>query len=63
MVDNKKVVKSVAAAALTGAFVAPATAQAAKVPEASNMAAIFGMTGASLMLRRRRRQKGGTKTA
>ncbi len=32
-------------------------AQAAKVPEASNMAAIFGVTGAGLMLRRRRRKK------
>lgn len=41
----------------------PKFAQAAKVPEASNMAAIFGITGASLMLRRRRRQKGGAKAA
>ena len=32
-------------------------AQAASVPEASNMAAIFGITGAGLMLRRRRRNK------
>ncbi len=32
-------------------------AQAAKVPEASNMAAILGVTGAGLMLRRRRRNK------
>ncbi|MEM6753371.1 MAG: DUF4114 domain-containing protein [Cyanobacteria bacterium P01_C01_bin.38] len=32
-------------------------AQAAKVPEASNIAAIFGVTGAGLMLRRRRRKK------
>jgi len=32
-------------------------AQAAKVPEASNMAAILGVTGAGLMLRRRRRKK------
>ena len=31
--------------------------QAAKVPEASNMAAILGVTGAGLMLRRRRRKK------
>lgn len=32
-------------------------AQAATVPEASNIAAIFGVTGAGLMLRRRRRNK------
>ncbi|MEL6460386.1 MAG: DUF4114 domain-containing protein [Cyanobacteria bacterium J06621_15] len=32
-------------------------AQAAKVPEASNMAAIFGVTGAALMFRRRRKKK------
>ncbi len=32
-------------------------AQAATVPEASNMAAILGVTGAGLMLRRRRRNK------
>ncbi|MEM9923338.1 MAG: DUF4114 domain-containing protein [Cyanobacteria bacterium P01_D01_bin.50] len=38
-------------------------AQAAKVPEASNMAAILGITSASLMLRRRRRQKVGNKAA
>ena len=31
-------------------------AQAAKVPEASNMAAIFGVTGAGLMLRRRKKK-------
>jgi len=35
----------------------PKFAQAAKVPEASNMAAIFGVTGAGLMLRRRRKKK------
>ncbi|MEO0683861.1 MAG: DUF4114 domain-containing protein, partial [Cyanobacteria bacterium J06649_11] len=35
----------------------PKFAQAAKVPEASNMAAIFGVTGAALMFRRRRRKK------
>lgn len=32
-------------------------AQAASVPEASNMAAIFGVTGAALMFRRRRKKK------
>ena len=35
----------------------PKFAQAAKVPEASNMAAILGVTGAGLMFRRRRRKK------
>lgn len=35
----------------------PKFAQAAKVPEASNMAAILGVTGAGLILRRRRRKK------
>ena len=34
----------------------PTFAQAAKVPEASNMAAIFGVTGAGLMLRRRKKK-------